>query len=115
VESWRLKSLQLRVFFAMHLSNRIEWYCAFILTMYLLTIRGRPSNRTERYWCFVIEHDFLSWIVMSIFFTWLYLNNKTFWRFPIRTRTFSNFSPFSTSYKYDSISENLLLLSHTHG
>jgi hypothetical protein len=33
---------------------------------------------------------------MSIFFTWLYLNNKTFWRFPIRTRTFSDFNSIHT-------------------
>jgi hypothetical protein len=46
VESWRLKSLQLRPFFAVHPSNRTERLCAFIPTIYLLTIRGRSSNRT---------------------------------------------------------------------
>jgi hypothetical protein len=37
----------LRPFFAMHPSNRTERYSAFIQTIYLLTIHGRSSNRTE--------------------------------------------------------------------
>ena len=37
----------------MHPSNRTVQYCAFIQTIYLLTIHGRSSNRTGRYCAFI--------------------------------------------------------------
>jgi hypothetical protein len=53
---WRYNDLSNRTILCIHTDNllpyncnKMEQYCAFILTIYPLDIRGRTSNRTEWY------------------------------------------------------------------